>query len=139
MKEFFNKAFLCFLLLLLSSAVYAQSDDTKQVILEKKMTGEDFIDKNGDPERDFEIYTILPTVLYNATNNEMTITSPYLTFESVAYYIVDELGFVQQQGEIALRKGDEVELHLPQLSIGTYKIVLDFSGDCFQGEFEVEQ
>ena len=45
MKIFFNKASLCFSLLLLSGAVYAQSDDTKQVVLEKKMKGTDFIDK----------------------------------------------------------------------------------------------
>lgn len=45
MKIFFNKASLCFSLLLLSAAVYAQSDDTKQVVLEKKMKGNDFIDK----------------------------------------------------------------------------------------------
>lgn len=47
MKIFFNKASLCFSLLLLSGAVYAQSDDTKQVVLEKKMKGNDFIDKKG--------------------------------------------------------------------------------------------
>ena len=47
MKNYFKKAFLCFSLLLLSGAVYAQSDDTKQVVLEKKMKGNDFIDKNG--------------------------------------------------------------------------------------------
>lgn len=138
MKKFLSKAFLCFSLLLLNNVAYAQSDDSQNVVLEK-VEGNKYINKDALPGRDLDIYYVLPTVLYNATNNEITITSPYLTFESIAYYIVDELGFVQQQGEIALRKGDEVELHLPQLSIGTYKIVLDFSGDCFQGEFEVEQ
>lgn len=138
MKKFLSKAFLCFSLLLLSNVAYAQSDDSKQVILEKVESENDDIDRSALPNRDLDVFSILPTVLYNATNNEMTITSPYLTFESVAYYIVDELGFVQQQGEMTLRKDDEAELHLPQLSVGTYKIVLDFSGECFQGEFDAE-
>ena len=138
MKKFLSKAFLCFSLLLLNNVAYAQSDDSQNVVLEK-VEGDKYINKDALPGRDLDIYYVLPTVLYNATNNEMTITSPYLTFESVAYYIVDELGFVQQQGELTLRKDDEIELFLPLLSIGTYKIVLDFSGDCFQGEFEVEQ
>ena len=34
MKNYFKKAFLCFSLLLLSNVAYAQSDDSKQVILE---------------------------------------------------------------------------------------------------------
>ena len=138
MKKFLSKAFLCFSLLLLSNVAYAQSDDSKQVILEKVESENDDIDRSALPNSDLDVISILPTVLYNATNNEMTITSPYLTFESVAYYIVDELGFVQQQGEMTLRKDDEAELHLPQLSVGTYKIVLDFSGECFQGEFDAE-
>ena len=138
-EVFFNKASLCFSLLLLSGAVYAQSDDTKQVVLEKKMKGNDFIDKKGKAERNLDIYPILPTVLYNATNSYILITSHYVTFESVTYYIVDELGFVQQQGEMTLQKGDEIGLHLSQLSIGSYKIALDFCGDCFQGEFKIEQ
>ena len=138
MKKFLSKAFLCFSLLLLNNVAYAQSDDSQNVVLEK-VEGDKYINKDALPGRDLDIYYVLPTVLYNATNNEMTITSPYLTFESVAYYIVDELGFVQHHGEMTLRKDDEVELNLPQLSIGTYKLVLDFSGDCFQGEFDVEQ
>lgn len=137
MKISFYKAFLCFSLLLLSSAVYAQSDKVVNIPLQG--VDDEFINNEEDPKRGVDIENVLPIVLYDGLNENFIIVSPQVTFESVAYYIVDELGFVQQQGEIALRKGDEVELHLPHLSIGTYKIVLDFSGDCFQGEFEVEQ
>ena len=35
MKKFFNKAFLCFSLLLLSSVVYAQSNNVVKIPLEK--------------------------------------------------------------------------------------------------------
>ena len=137
MKISFYKAFLCFSLLLLSSAVYAQSDKVVKIPLQG--VDDEFINNEEDPKRGVDIENVLPIVLYDALNENFIIVSPQVTFESVAYYIVDELGFVQHHGEMTLRKDDEVELHLPQLSIGTYKIVLDFSGDCFQGEFEVEQ
>ena len=136
MKNYFNKAFLCISLLLLSSIVYAQSGESVKIPLERKQQGE--VNNNELPKRDFDIYSILPTVLYNGADDLMTITSQYVTFESVAYYILDELGFVQQQGEMTLRKGDEVEVNFPQLSAGLYKIVLNFCGECFQGEFDVE-
>ena len=100
--------------------------------------------KEENPKRDLDIYSILPIVLYevcsriNVTEDQMTIASHYVTFESVVYYIVDEFGFVQQQGEMTLRKGDEVEISLSSLSLGIYGIVLEIGGECFQGEFEVE-
>lgn len=137
MKKFLSKAFLCLSLLLLSSVVYAQSNKVLEIPLQG--ANDDFRGNQDDAKRDLGIYPILPTVLYNVADSYITIINQQVTFESVVYYIVDEFGFVQQQGEIALRKGDEVELHLPHLSVGTYKIVLDFNGDCFQGEFEVEQ
>ena len=85
-----------------------------------------------------DIYYILPTVLYNVADSYIAIINQHVTFESVVYYIVDEFGFVQQQGEMTLRKGDEVEISLSSLSLGIYGIVLEIGGECFQGEFEVE-
>ena len=122
---------------MLSSAVYAQSDKVVKIPLQG--VDDEFINNEEDPKRGVDIENVLPIVLYDGLNENFIIVSPQVTFESVAYYIVDELGFVQHHGEMTLRKDDEVELNLPQLSIGTYKILLDFSGDCFQGEFEVEQ
>ena len=136
MKISFYKAFLCLSLLLLSDVTYAQSDDSVKIILEKTQQGE--VDNNELPKRDLDIFPILPTVLYNTADARMTITSHFATFESVAYYIVDELGFVQHHGELTLRKDDEAELHLPQLSVGTYKIVLEINEEYFGGEFHVE-
>lgn len=137
MEKIINKVFLCLFLLSSSSFLYAQSDETKQVVLEK-LEGDGDIDRIGIPERDLDIYSILPTVFYNAADARFTVTSPYVTFESVTYYIVDESGSVQQQSEIALPKGCDVELWLPLLPVGIYKIVFDFGGNCFQGEFEIE-
>ena len=136
MKKFFNKVFLCFSLLLLSSVVYAQSNNVVKIPLEKKQQGK--FGNNELPKRELGVCSILPIVLYNVTEGQMIIASHYVTFESVAFYIVDEFGLVQQQGEMTLRKGDEVEISLSSLSLGIYGIVLEIGGECFQGEFEVE-
>lgn len=136
MKKFFNKVFLCFSLLLLSSVVYAQSEKVLEIPLQG--AGDDFRGNREDVKRDLGVYSILPTVLYNVADAHIIITSHYTTFESVVYYIVDEFGLVQQQGEMTLRKGDEVEISLSSLSLGIYGIVLEIGGECFQGEFEVE-
>ena len=136
MKKFFNKVFLCFSLLLLSSVVYAQSEKVLEIPLQG--AGDDFRGNREDVKRDLGVYSILPTVLYNVADAHIIITSHYTTFESVVYYIVDEFGLVQQQGEMTLRKGDEVELHLLLLPVGSYKILFDFYGDRYEGEFEVE-
>ena len=139
MEKIINKVFLCLFLLSSSSFLYAQSDETKQVVLEKlEGDGDIDIDRIGIPERDLDIYSILPTVFYNAADTRLTVTSPYVTFESVTYYIVDGFGSVLQQSEIDLPKGIDVELWLPLLPVGIYKIVFDFGCRCFQGEFEIE-
>lgn len=120
----------------LSSVVYAQSEKVLEIPLQG--AGDDFRGNREDVKRDLGVYSILPTVLYNVADAHIIITSHYTTFESVVYYIVDEFGLVQQQGEMTLRKGDEVEISLSSLSLGIYGIVLEIGGECFQGEFEVE-
>lgn len=138
MKEFFTKALLCFSLLLLSSVIYAQSSDEKQVLLEKTKPENNDILKDELPNRDLDVYSILPIVMYNAVDDYMAITSSYVTFESVAYCILDEFGLMQQCGEITMPKGVEIELAVPCLVAGSYKIIFDFNGIYFQGEFEVK-
>lgn len=138
MKEFLSKAFICFSLLLLSNVIYAQSDNSIKVLLEKIEPENNDISKDENPSRDLDIYYILPTVLYNVADSYIAIINQHVTFESVVYYIVDELGFVQQQGELTLRKDDEIELFLPLLSVGSYKIVLEIGEEYFWGEFYVE-
>lgn len=75
MKKFFNNAFLCFSLLFLSSVVYAQSSDPQKVVLEKIEPENNDILKEENPKRDLDIYSILPIVLYNVTEDQMTIAS----------------------------------------------------------------
>lgn len=132
----FYRTVFCLVFFFSSDFVFAQSDETVKIPLET--VDDDFRVNRDDAKRDLDIYSILPTVFYNAADTRLTVTSPYVTFESVTYYIVDESGSVQQQSEIALPKGCDVELWLPLLPVGIYKIVFDFGGSCFQGEFEIE-
>lgn len=132
----FYRTVFCLVFFFSSDFVFAQSDETVKIPLET--VDDDFRVNRDDAKRDLDIYSILPTVFYNAADARFTVTSPYVTFESVTYYIVDESGSVQQQSEIALPKGYDVELWQPLLPVGSYKIVFDFGGSCFQGEFEVE-
>ena len=136
--KFVYRILQCFLLLITASSVCAQSNDGK-VEIQLRKGGDDFISNNeGLPERNFEFETILPIAMYDVSNDNLVFISQHVTFESVVYYIVDEFGYVLQQGEIALRKGDEVELFLPLLSVGSYKIVLEIGEEYFWGEFYVE-
>ena len=79
MKKFFNKVFLCFSLLLLSSVVYAQSEKVLEIPLQG--AGDDFRGNREDVKRDLGVYSILPTVLYNVADAHIIITSHYTTFE----------------------------------------------------------
>lgn len=80
------KASLClFLLLFLSgTAVCAQSNEGNvEIPLEK--IGDDLISNDEDYKRDLELEAILPTVMYDVSNESLLLISPYVTFESVIY------------------------------------------------------
>ena len=133
------KVSLClFLLLFLSgTAVCAQSNDSIPIVFEK-VPVDDKIKNDELPKRDLELEAILPTAMYDVSNESLLLISPYVTFESVTYYIMDEANLVSQQSEIALPKGVEIEISLVSLLSGTYRIVLDFEGNFFYGYFYVE-
>ena len=131
------KVSLClFLLLFLSgTAVCAQSNDTIPIVLEKVPLD----DKYGDiflPKRDLELEAILPTAMYDVSNESLNIISPHVTFESVIYYIMDENGIIIATDEIDLPKNVEVILPLLQLSRGSYRIILGIDGVYYVGEFQ---
>lgn len=135
--NFLYGTLLCLLLLVPANSVCAQSNDTIPIVLEKVPLD----DKYGDiflPERDLELEAILPTAMYDVSNENLLLFSQHVTFESVTYYIMDEANLVSQQSEIALPKGVEIEISLVSLLSGTYRIVLDFEGNFFYGYFYVE-
>lgn len=134
----FIKVLLGIVLMCVFNNTYAQSD-IPIVSVPLETSDNDYIyDFDEKGKRDLNIYEILPVVFYHPLNYNFTIISPHVTFDFVPYYITDESGLVMQAGEMILPKGVEVEIPLSKLSAGSYKIVLDIAGICFDGEFEIE-
>ena len=129
------KVLLCLFLFLSGTAVCAQSNDTIPIVLEKVPLD----DKYGDiflPKRDLELEAILPTAMYDVSNESLNIISPHVTFESVIYYIMDANGIIIATDVIDLPKNVEVILPLLQLSRGSYRIILGIDGVYYVGEFQ---
>jgi len=128
---------LCLFLFLSGTAVCAQSNEGNvEIPLEK--IGDDLISNDEDYKRDLELEAILPTAMYDVSNESLNIISPHVTFESVTYYIMDANGIIVATDEIDLPKNVEVILPLLQLSRGSYRIILGIDGVYYVGEFDVE-
>ncbi|MBE6295886.1 MAG: hypothetical protein E7086_05220 [Bacteroidales bacterium] len=131
------KVLLCLFLFLSGTAVCAQSNEGNvEIPLEK--IGDDLISNDEDYKRDLELEAILPTAMYDVSNESLNIISPHVTFESVTYYIMDANGIIVATDEIDLPKNVEVILPLLQLSRGSYRIILGIDGVYYVGEFDVE-
>ena len=131
------KVLLCLFLFLSGTAVCAQSNEGNvEIPLEK--IGDDLISNDEDYKRDLELEAILPTAMYDVSNESLLLISPYVTFESVTYYIMDANGIIVATDEIDLPKNVEVILPLLQLSRGSYRIILGIDGVYYVGEFDVE-
>ena len=128
------KVLLCLFLILSGTAVCAQSNDTIPIVLEKVPLD----DKYGDiflPERDLELEAILPTAMYDVSNENLLLFSQQVTFDSVTYYIMDESGVIVETDEIILPKNVEITLPIAQLFPGFYIILLEIDDVYFQGTF----
>lgn len=129
------KVLLCLFLFLSGTAVCAQSNEGNvEIPLEK--IGDDLISNDEDYKRDLELEAILPTAMYDVSNESLLLISPYVTFESVTYYIMDANGIIIATDEIDLPKNVEVILPLLQLSRGSYRIILGIDGVYYVGEFQ---
>ncbi len=124
-----------FVPVLSGTAVCAQSNDSIPIVFEKVPVDDEF-DEIGQPKRDLELEAILPTAMYDVSNESLNIISPHVTFESVIYYIMDENGIIIATDEIDLPKNVEVILPLLQLSRGSYRIILGIDGVYYVGEFQ---
>ena len=130
------KVLLCLFLFLSGTAVCAQSNDSIPIVFEKVPVDDEYITKDGHPERDLELEAILPTAMYDVSNENLLLISPHVTFESVTYYIMDENGIIIATDEIDLPKNVEVILPLLQLPRGSYRIILGIGGVYYVGEFQ---
>ena len=135
--NFLYGTLLCLLLLVPANSLRAQSNDSIPIVFEKVPVDDEF-DEIGQPERDLELEAILPTAMYDVSNESLNIISPHVTFESVTYYIMDENGVIVEADEIILPKNVEVTLPIAQLSRGSYRIILGIDGVYYVGEFDVE-
>lgn len=131
------KVLLCLFMFLSGTAVCAQSNDSIPIVFEK-VPVDDKIKNDELPERDLELEAILPTAMYDVSNESLNIISPHVTFESVIYYIMDANGIIIATDEIDLPKNVEVILPLLQLSRASYRIILGIDGVYYVGEFDVE-
>ena len=129
------KVLLCLFLFLSGTAVCAQSNEGNVKIPLEKI-GDDLISNDEDYKRDLELEAILPTAMYDVSNESLLLVSPYVTFESVTYYIMDTNGIIIATDEIDLPKNVEVILPLLQLSRGSYRIILGIDGVYYVGEFQ---
>ena len=129
------KVLLCLFLFLSGTAVCAQSNDSIPIVFEKVPVDDEF-DEIVQPERDLELEAILPAAMYDVSKEILNIISPYVTFESVTYYIMDAKGIIVATDEIDLPKNVEVILPLLQLSRGSYRIILGIGGVYYVGEFQ---
>ena len=132
--NFLYGTLLCLLLLVPANSLRAQSNDSIPIVFEKVPVDDEF-DEIGQPERDLELEAILPTAMYDVSNENLLLFSQYVTFESVTYYIMDENGVIVETDEIILPKNVEVTLPIAQLFPGSYIILLEIDGEYFIGEF----
>ena len=128
------KVLLCLFLFLSGTAVCAQSNDSIPIVFEK-VPVDDKIKNDELPERDLELEAILPTAMYDVSNESLLLISPYVTFESVIYYIMDANGIIIATDEIDLPKNVEQTIDIPLQPAGVYRILLEICGECFIGEF----
>ena len=132
--NFLYGTLLCLLLLVPANSVCAQSNDSIPIVFEKVPVDDEF-DEIGQPERDLELEAILPTAMYDVSNENLLLFSQHVTFDSVTYYIMDESGVIVETDEIILPKNVEVTLPIAQLFPGSYIILLEIDGEYFIGEF----
>ena len=128
------KVLLCLFLFLSGTAVCAQSNDSIPIVFEK-VPVDDKINNDELPKRDLELEAILPTAMYDVSNESLLLISPYVTFESVTYYIMDANGIIIATDEIDLPKNVEQTIDISLQPAGVYRILLEICGECFIGEF----
>ena len=132
--NFLYGTLLCLLLLVPANSLRAQSNDSIPIVFEKVPVDDEF-DEIGQPERDLELEAILPTAMYDVSNENLLLFSQHVTFDSVTYYIMDESGIIVETDEIILPKNVEVTLPIAQLFPGSYIILLEIDDVYFQGRF----
>ncbi|MBQ8737033.1 MAG: hypothetical protein IJY78_04305 [Bacteroidaceae bacterium] len=120
----------CFIAIMCVSSIEAQVID-----LSEKQNDDQTIGKEEEEKRETHLNDVLPEVVLYTSNGTIGINSPYVTFESVIYYIMDANGIIVATDEIILPKNVEQTIDISLLPAGVYRILLEICGKCFIGEF----
>ena len=129
--------FSLFLFALSVSNAFSQVNELEIFIPLEEMECEE--DDKTIPERDLYLFSILPEITYNAAEGDLSIISPYVTFESVTYYIMDANGIIIATDEIDLPKNVEQTIDISSLPNGSYFIILNIDERYFIGELLFER
>ena len=124
----------CFIAIMCVSSIEAQVID-----LSEKQNDDQTIGKEEEEKRETHLNDVLPEVVLYTSNGTIGINSPYVTFESVIYYIMDENGIIVATDEIDLPKNVEQTIDISSLPNGTYFIILNIDERYFIGELLFER
>lgn len=131
------KTILFFMLISVSSGIYSQNNREEIILNISNNIDERDLTDNNENRRDFELYSLLPTVFYSKTK-ELIITSTNVTLENVSYYIIDVADTVLHSGVLFLQKDVEEVIYVSTLYLGRYTIVIEIDGVMFYGEFDIQ-
>ena len=120
----------CFIAIMCVSSIEAQVID-----LSEKQNDDQTIGKEEEEKRETHLNDVLPEVVLYTSNGTIGINSPYVTFESVTYYIMDENGIIIATDILILPKNVEQTIDISLQPAGVYRILLEICGECFIGEF----
>lgn len=126
--------FCLFLFVLPALGVFSQSNGNTIFIPLEESDDDYEINDDIESERNLELLSILPTMYYYSTTEEIGIVSNFVTFEDVAYEICNEQGATILSDTISLPKNEEVFVSTASLPSGKYYIYIIIDEQSFVGE-----
>ena len=116
------------LFVLPATGVFSQSNEKINRIPLEESDDDYEINDDIESERNLELLSILPTMYYYSTTEEIGIVSNFVTFEDVAYEIRNEQGATILSDTISLPKNEEVFVSTASLPSGKYYIYIIIHG-----------
>lgn len=124
------------LFVLPATGVFSQSNEKINRIPLEEYDDDHEINDDIESERNLELLSILPTMYYYSTTEEIGIVSNFVTFEDVAYEICNEQGATILSDTISLPKNEEVFVSTASLPSGKYYIYIIIDEQSFVGEVQ---
>lgn len=128
--------FCLFLFVLPATGVFSQSNENIKHIPLEEIDDEGTVNDDIESKRNLELLSILPTMYYYSSTEEIGIVSNFVTFEDVAYEICNEQGATILSDTISLPKNEEVFVSTASLPSGKYYIYIIIDEQSFVGELQ---